>query len=134
MAEAASCPGDNAASSAQSSQDSKKMVVVEPPNLEDLAEEEDVFLPERGQVGLALGTEKCPGYGAMKVEQGTEEDREKQMENQFLYLAIRKQVSYSCMFLFAVLENNSIGKASIMQHFPVPGINGIIERLGAHAF
>ncbi|RXM34380.1 hypothetical protein EOD39_1091 [Acipenser ruthenus] len=93
MAEAASCLGDNAASGAQSSQDSMTMIIVEPPNLEDLAEEEDVFLSEADQVGLTLGTEKSSG--TMEVDQRTEEDREKQMENQFLHLAIRKQVSYS---------------------------------------
>ncbi|KAG7473647.1 hypothetical protein MATL_G00098070 [Megalops atlanticus] len=97
MAEAADCIGDSSALPVHSAVDSAT-VMMAPPTLEDLTEEEDVFLPESNPAGQCPKKEKSPRNGSTVVQVSNEGPgetaMENQMENQFLHLAIRKQVSY----------------------------------------
>ncbi|KAJ8413131.1 hypothetical protein AAFF_G00107130 [Aldrovandia affinis] len=95
MAEAADCVGGSLTRSAHSSADSTTPAMV-PTTLEDLVEEEDVFLPESNNVG-GEGTEDSSGNATVTLQVLKEApitERSNQMENEFLHLAIRKQVSY----------------------------------------
>ncbi|XP_064780567.1 diacylglycerol kinase zeta-like isoform X4 [Oncorhynchus masou masou] len=84
--------GDRVTPIVHSSTDSPTATLV-PPTVEERAEEEDVFLPEMvspgpvfkpGEVKRKVST-RLEGAGALTAEQ---------LDNDFLHLAIRKQVSY----------------------------------------
>ncbi|KAL0188251.1 hypothetical protein M9458_015350, partial [Cirrhinus mrigala] len=78
------------------SADSPTTVVISP-TLEDVVEEEDVFLSESGHSGATLKQHECPGNGTDRLAVGREAglSPENQAESsEFLHLTIRKQVSY----------------------------------------
>lgn len=85
MAQASECSrGASSRAAAHSPADSVPVVMA--PSLEDVVEEEDVFLPQVST--LKSGTET----GAVK--EAWLSSPVKQLENEFLPLTIRKQVSY----------------------------------------
>ncbi|XP_066556716.1 diacylglycerol kinase zeta isoform X4 [Amia ocellicauda] len=104
MAAAADPSGDgrsaaaSAASAARYQPDSGPSLMA-PPTLEDLTEEEDVFMADSDPARLSAAPARSPGNGTLKVQRmgsggpGAEEP-DSPLENQFLHLAIRKQVSY----------------------------------------
>lgn len=85
MAEASDC-SRAASSRAAAHSPADSLVVVMAPALEDVVEEEDVFLSQNST--LRSGTEA----GAMQEDAVS--CPVKQLENEFLPLTIRKQVSY----------------------------------------
>lgn len=96
MAEAADTTGDSSTRAAHSSADSSTTIMV-PTTLEDVAEEEDVFLPDSGADKTTFRTRECPGNNPQTLQTQTETSAltlDSQMENEFLHLTIRKQVSY----------------------------------------
>ncbi|KAJ8272350.1 hypothetical protein COCON_G00112090 [Conger conger] len=96
MAEAMDCVGSSSARSANSSAGSTTAAMV-PTTLEDLAEEEDVFLPESNDAGRNGAAEESSGDGSVTIQvlqEGPMTETSNQMENDFLHLTIRKQVSY----------------------------------------
>lgn len=96
MAEASDATVDGSSRAAHSSADSPTTVVI-PPTLEDVVEEEDVFLSETGHSGTTLKQHECSGNGTerLAVGRGGALSPEIQTENsEFLHLTIRKQVSY----------------------------------------
>ncbi|XP_076143761.1 diacylglycerol kinase zeta isoform X4 [Alosa pseudoharengus] len=96
MAEAADMTGDSSTRVAHSSVDSSTTIMV-PTTLEDVAEEEDVFLPDSGAESATFRTRECPGNDSKTPQtprEATALTLDSQMENEFLHLTIRKQVSY----------------------------------------
>lgn len=96
MAEATDFTGDSSTRAANSSADSSNTIMV-PTSLEDLAEEEDVFLPYGGEDRTTFRTRECPVNDSQTLQTRRETTAltlESQMENEFLHLTIRKQVSY----------------------------------------
>lgn len=95
MAEASRATADGSSRAAHSSSDSLTMVVV-PPTLEDVVEEEDVFLSETGHTGATLKQQRCPGNGTERLAPGRvglSPDIQADC-SEFLHLTIKKQVSY----------------------------------------
>ncbi|KAG9352157.1 hypothetical protein JZ751_020570 [Albula glossodonta] len=95
MAEAADCVGSSSASSVHSFSDSTAAAMA-PTTLEDLVEEEDVFFSESNNAGRD-GTERNSADGSVTIpvlKEGPMTETSSQMENEFLHLTIRKQVSY----------------------------------------
>ncbi|KAK7176285.1 hypothetical protein R3I93_000518 [Phoxinus phoxinus] len=95
MAEASEATVDGSSRAAHSSADSLTTVVI-PPTLEDVVEEEDVFLSETGHSGTTL---ECSGNGsqrrlAVRREGGLSPQNQAE-SSEFLHLNLRKQVSYS---------------------------------------
>lgn len=93
MAEASEATVDGSSRAAHSSADSLTTVVI-PPALEDVVEEEDVFLSETGHGGTTL---QCSGNGTERLAVGREGGLSPQNQtesSEFLHLTIRKQVSY----------------------------------------
>ncbi|XP_051512164.1 diacylglycerol kinase zeta-like isoform X8 [Myxocyprinus asiaticus] len=95
MAEASDSSVDASSRAAHSSADSLTMLVM-PPTLEDVVEEEDVFLCETGHTGATLKQQECPGNGTERLAVTREVlSTDIQAESSdFLHLTIRKQVSY----------------------------------------
>lgn len=98
MAEASDATVDGSSRAAHSSADSPTTVVI-PPTLEDVVEEEDVFLSETGHSSTTLKQHECSGNGTGRLAVGRGGggalSPEIQAENsEFLHLTIRKQVSY----------------------------------------
>ncbi|XP_041917099.1 diacylglycerol kinase zeta isoform X4 [Alosa sapidissima] len=96
MAEAADMTGDSSTRAAHSSVDSSTTIMV-PTTLEDVAEEEDVFLPDSGAESATFRTRECPGNDSKTLQtprEATALTLDSQIENEFLHLTIRKQVSY----------------------------------------
>ncbi|XP_048118593.1 diacylglycerol kinase zeta isoform X4 [Alosa alosa] len=96
MAEAADMTGDSSTRAAHSSVDSSTTIMV-PTTLEDVAEEEDVFLPDSGAESATFRTRECPGNDSKTPQtprEATALTLDSQIENEFLHLTIRKQVSY----------------------------------------
>lgn len=96
MAEALDATVDGSPRAAHSSADSPTTVLI-PPALEDVVEEEDVFLSESGHSGPTSTPHECPGNGTERLAEGREGEvrPENQAESsEFLHLTIRKQVSY----------------------------------------
>ncbi|KAG1971705.1 diacylglycerol kinase zeta [Pimephales promelas] len=93
MAEASEATVDGSSRAAHSSANSLT-TVVRPPTLEDVVEEEDVFLSETGHSGTTL---ECSGNGTERLAVGREGGLSPQNQaesSEFLHLTIRKQVSY----------------------------------------
>ncbi|KAA0723469.1 hypothetical protein E1301_Tti003416 [Triplophysa tibetana] len=90
MAEASGANVDGSSRAAHSSADSLTMVVV-PPTLEDVVEEDDVFVSE-----TTLKLQQCPANGTERLAPGREGPSPdiKADCSEFLHLTIRKQVSY----------------------------------------
>lgn len=65
--------------------------ILVPPTLEELAEEEDVFLPEMVSPCPVFKTGEVKGKVSTRLEGAGAAE---QLENDFLHLTIRKQVSY----------------------------------------
>ncbi len=93
MAEASVASVDGSYRAAHSSAGSPVTVVI-PPSLEDVVEEEDVFLSE---TGATLKQHECPGNGTERLAAGIEaglSPANQAESSEFLHLTIRKQVSY----------------------------------------
>lgn len=83
MAEAADYTEDSSAQSAHCSRDTSEEPVA-PLGLEDVTEEEDVFLLESQPARVGSGT----------PSRSLDVEKDRQQESDFLHLTIRKQVSY----------------------------------------
>lgn len=93
MAEAAGTTKATFTHATHSSSDSSNPIVV-PTTLEDVAEEEDVFLPDKPIGKTQIKRENNYLSGHKKLETAAALTLDSQMEDDFLHLTIRKQVSY----------------------------------------